>query len=306
MGKWKSALVSHSGMVYQHWSTDSHEELMSLFMLEGAKDKICKVSYVPTQNDYCDISGYRLHIEEDSPPDWWTDELQKSTEKALRDDVQQAIVADDRRVLHAGCYILAGVVRIGRILFGVRIIDGGCARVENGGSARVEYGNNMDVRNGQSMAVLNGGHMQVYCGDGMRVYRGGHMKVRYAHQMLVLRGQRMHVEFGGGMIVQNAGRMTIRFGDRMALHRGEHATIGSGCRMTVQHGDYASVEGGKHMFVQHGGYMHVQKVENMMIAHGEDATVGVNETRAVNDRNETAVGNIGLVKTIYTLSDEEV
>ena len=224
MCEWKSAIVDRTGKVHHHWCTDSHEEIVAIFGLRDDRDHICRVEYSSTTGDVHDINTYALKVDESDAPGWWTVEIAERAEKELRSVVERSIITEDRPILLPGVYIL-GEVAISTLSHGVRIINGGNARINQGRTALVQRGNSMTVQHGDSMTVQRGDSMTVTYGDSMTVKNGGSMTVKNGNSMTVTYGNSMTVTYGGSMTVTYGDSMTVKNGNSMTVQRGDSMTV---------------------------------------------------------------------------------
>ena len=111
-----SALVLRNGdLVCDPEHTDSHEDLVdSIGYADKGNDAFVRVEFLPPDGNYADANAYGLRVDEDVKPDWFNDALEQRIIESLRDRVRRMIVADERRMLLGGCWILAAGANVRR------------------------------------------------------------------------------------------------------------------------------------------------------------------------------------------------
>jgi hypothetical protein len=115
MCQFKSAIVLKNGDIIHSYYTDSHEDLVDMMELrDNGNGGFVRVEFFPRENNYADVSAYKLSVDQPDTPDWWTDEMAKRTETFLREVVKRMIVRENKKCLVGGAYILAGNAQIER------------------------------------------------------------------------------------------------------------------------------------------------------------------------------------------------
>ena len=106
-----SALVTKDGRLLCNPFLDSHEQIIDFFgMQKSDKDKFIqkfvRVEFIPKDDDYFDVDNYKLRIDEDSKPDWFT-EFEERITNELKDKIKSLIIdkATDK-ILCGGVYIV--------------------------------------------------------------------------------------------------------------------------------------------------------------------------------------------------------
>ena len=115
MCRYKSAIVLPNGDLVHHEATDSHE---SLLLWAGLKDDTVQPPFVRveyTSDNLAEIDTYRLRVDQDYLPSWWTPDLAEDVTRRLRGLCERAIIREARQVLLGGPYVLAGDARIERV-----------------------------------------------------------------------------------------------------------------------------------------------------------------------------------------------
>ena len=109
MCKFFSAIVSKEGDLYYNKFIHSHEDIIELFNLrEGIKaDNFIRIEYYPEDNDLSNLSNYQLHVDENTIPDWFNDELKQRTIDRLNFVLEKMIISNQTlKILAGDCYIL--------------------------------------------------------------------------------------------------------------------------------------------------------------------------------------------------------
>jgi len=116
MCRFLSALVLRSGdIICDPEHTDSHEHLIEAHGLsDRGLDAFVRVEFIPVDQNFVDVSSYKLVVDEPGRPDWFESALEERIIESLRDRVRRMIVEDERRLLLGGCWILGphAVVRV--------------------------------------------------------------------------------------------------------------------------------------------------------------------------------------------------
>jgi hypothetical protein len=96
--------------------TESHSELCILHGLnDTAKARLyfARVEFSPPTMDTAHVlDGYKLKIDEDRAPDWFTDEIKESVTDKLRAYIKTIIVTGDVALLVGGQFIIAPGARV--------------------------------------------------------------------------------------------------------------------------------------------------------------------------------------------------
>jgi hypothetical protein len=122
--------------------TESHDELEKIFHLhEGKSLKFAKVEFRPPDIASAHLPAtYKLKIDEERTPDWFTKEVRESVIEKMTDYIKSIIVSGDADILIGGQFIVCGKSKIGFIKNAIIYAISGSAQVEYiSDSAQVEY-----------------------------------------------------------------------------------------------------------------------------------------------------------------------
>ena len=122
MCKFKSGIVVPTAgggfdLLHNPW-TDSHEDLIRLFKLRDTSQangtpRFARVEFSPdSMATSDDVKTYKLTIDEERMPDWFTDEIEKSVISKMRLIIKGMIISGDVDLLCGGVYILAKGARV--------------------------------------------------------------------------------------------------------------------------------------------------------------------------------------------------
>ena len=172
MCEFKSAIITRTGKLYHSPWTDSHEELITIFDLRDNRvGNLCRVEFKPADKAYLDkLDKYKLRIDEERTPDWFTESKQEKVTAELRGIVSRMIIDKPVKLLFGGSYIITKGATIEEVNY-VRIL---CLC---GGTINAVYGGTIeDVRGGTINAVC-GGTIEDVRGGTIEDVRGGTIKV---------------------------------------------------------------------------------------------------------------------------------
>ena len=138
MCRYKSALYLANGDLIHSDATDSHEHLIAWV---GLSDNTLHPNFVRleyTSATLADIETYRLRVDQDILPDWWTNDTAADATRKLRAICERAIVTEARKILLGGAWILAGQANVEQLV-NARVVEmRGTSRVgEMYGTSRV-------------------------------------------------------------------------------------------------------------------------------------------------------------------------
>ena len=120
--------------------TDSHSELMELngFKSDGGmRTTFARVEFYPDEPEHLgDPDKYRLHLDEERAPEWYTDELKERVTVKAREHIARMVVRDKRPLLYGGQWILAKGAEVGKADFCriAAMLDGSELSVMRGGT----------------------------------------------------------------------------------------------------------------------------------------------------------------------------
>ena len=122
MCRYKSAIVLRNGDLVHSDATDSHTDLLDM---AGISDTSMSPNFVRvefTSNYLADIDTYKLRMDQDWLPDWWTPEAAEDATRKLRRICERAIVAEARKCLVGGAWVLRDGANVERIV-SARVIE---------------------------------------------------------------------------------------------------------------------------------------------------------------------------------------
>lgn len=137
-------------------ATDSHEHLILAFGLKESdnlsKNGWVRFEYSPEYNaDVCDITKYRLNIDQDIIPDWVTEEIKESWERKANQLVKGMILIDGKiPILLGGKWVLGGTVVVNMLVNAViaHMQNGTINDMRNGTINNMWGGTIKNMRNG--------------------------------------------------------------------------------------------------------------------------------------------------------------
>jgi len=100
-----SGIASRHETYHLDWS-DRYEDIIEWFNLPDDPDEIVRYEYSPYNDKYDDLTAYLLTVNQDILPDWWHDR-KVEIEAQMAGYVERCIVADRRKILGGGPWILA-------------------------------------------------------------------------------------------------------------------------------------------------------------------------------------------------------
>ena len=122
MCQFKSAIVlqdekSKGGfrLLMSPW-TESHSELCTIFKLNdtaNARLYFARVEFSPKSLDKAYLPDtYKLHIDEERTPGWFTDEIKELVTERMRDYINSIIVSGDVQLLIGGQFVIAPEAKV--------------------------------------------------------------------------------------------------------------------------------------------------------------------------------------------------
>jgi len=115
MCKFKSAIIIQDEkrkggfqVIMSPW-TESHSELITIHKLrDDGKLRFARIEFSPPTMDTAHlIEGYKLTIDEQRTPDWFTEEMKANVSDHMREYVKRMIVTGDVELLIGGQFIIA-------------------------------------------------------------------------------------------------------------------------------------------------------------------------------------------------------
>ena len=127
MCKFKSAIVTRNGDIFEYPETDSHEVIIAAHGLKDDGSPIAsrswiRVEFTPPKDikEITDQSKWELCVDEFSAPDWWA-EIKDSVRENLWIRVKRTMVTDERKCLIGGAWILLSGSKVHQMV-GSRIV----------------------------------------------------------------------------------------------------------------------------------------------------------------------------------------
>ena len=114
---------------YLDWS-DGHEDIIEFYGLPDDPKKIVRYEYAPREGRYDDLASYELRVDQDIVPDWWETRTGQ-IEAEMHARVKRCIVADKRKLLGGGPWILSDGADIDRVVNARIIAMYDSARIEH-------------------------------------------------------------------------------------------------------------------------------------------------------------------------------
>ena len=93
--------------------TESHSALETIFNLHDRGENLCKVEYRPKSMEKAHLpETYKLHIDEERAPSWFTDELKAKVTTRMDRYMRTLIIEGDVDMLIGGQFMVAPGVKI--------------------------------------------------------------------------------------------------------------------------------------------------------------------------------------------------
>jgi hypothetical protein len=150
--------------------TESHSELCQIFKLnDTAKARLyfARVEFSPPSMDTAHLlDGYKLRIDEERTPDWFSDEIKERVTEKLRAYVKAMIVDRDVDLLIGGQFIIAPGARVQCAK--AMVINAIC-----GGTVSAICGGTVSAICGGTVSEIRGGTVSAICGGTVSAIRGG-------------------------------------------------------------------------------------------------------------------------------------
>jgi hypothetical protein len=123
MCQFKSVWLTPDGDLLHSEFTDSHDILARFFKirdLDQNRDlRAIRLEFTwPQDGDLLDLSRWILQVDEDSKPEWATDDVLARAREQLVGIVERSIVRDSRDTIFGGVWLIAPSGRIGELIGG--------------------------------------------------------------------------------------------------------------------------------------------------------------------------------------------
>ena len=113
MCKFLSAIVLKNGDLICDPFIDSHEVLIENYNLrDNNTNNFIRIEYSPNNNDYFDLTKYKLHIDEISIPNWFTNDLNDIITNRLNNILNKIIIKESQDILENRVAILCDGVTV--------------------------------------------------------------------------------------------------------------------------------------------------------------------------------------------------
>ena len=135
-----SGIVLKNGDLLWNPYTDSHEDLVVINNLRDKRgDEFARVEFSPPDLSQMDKPDtYKLKLDQERTPDWWTAKLAEKISDNMRGIVRRMIISGDATMLCGGAYILTSGAKISTIKHARLLVIMGSAKVDYiSGSAQV-------------------------------------------------------------------------------------------------------------------------------------------------------------------------
>ena len=158
--------------------TESHSELCTIFKLnDTAKAKLyfARVEFSPPSMDAAHlIDGYKLRIDEERTPEWFSDEMKELVANKLRAYVKSCIVDGAVELLIGGQFIIApsAKVKCAKAMV-INAICGGTVSEIWGGTVSAIWGGTVSAIWGGTVSAIWGGTVSAIRGGTVSAIRGG-------------------------------------------------------------------------------------------------------------------------------------
>ena len=100
MCKFYSAILMKNGDLKHNPWTSSHEDIIDQFGIkDNGRENFIRVEFIPQNNNYIDVDNYVFNVDENSIPEWFTDELRETTVYKLKLIINSMIIKEDRLIV---------------------------------------------------------------------------------------------------------------------------------------------------------------------------------------------------------------
>jgi len=199
MRKFLSAIVKQDGeIICRPDVTDSHEDLIDFAgLVDDGRDAFVRLEFLPKDDDFADVAAYTLVVDQTNTPDWFDDAMKERVEQSLRDRVRRMIVADDRKILLGGCWIVVDGAKVRRTINATLRIVGGEIKQFSGGRIALIYGGEIKQFRGGTIALIYGGTIEHLVFGTIEQILGGEIKQFYGGTIALIYGGEIERIYGG-------------------------------------------------------------------------------------------------------------
>ena len=177
-----SAIVKRNGdIICKPDCTDSHEDLIDFAgLVDDGRGAFVRVELTPDGNDFANVDDYTFRVDQQDTPDWWTEDLAASVEESLRDRVRRMIIAEDRKIVLGGCWIVVDGATVQKSMNAtIRMI---------GGTIKLIYGGTIERIDGGTIERIDGGTIELIYGGTIERFYGGTIERIYGGTIELIDG----------------------------------------------------------------------------------------------------------------------
>jgi hypothetical protein len=208
MCNFKSAIVVKDGKVkggfrllLSPW-TESHSELCRLFKLNdtaNARLYFARVEFSPPSMDKAHlVDEYKLRIDEERTPEWFSDEIKDAVTDKLRAYIKTIIVDGDVDLLLGGQFIIAPGARVASAhSMVINAICGGTVSEIRGGTVSAIWGGTVSEIRGGTVSEIRGGTVSAIRGGTVSEIWGGTVSEIRGGTVSAIRGGTVSAIWGG-------------------------------------------------------------------------------------------------------------
>ena len=155
--------------------TEHHHELEIIFKLRDVRQNLAKVEFSPESMDTAhQVETYKLKIDEERTPDWFTDEIKESVKEKMTDYVKRMIVTGDVELLIGGQFIIAPGAKVASAnCMVINAISRGTVSAIWGGTVSEISGGTVSEICGGTVSAIRGGTVSEICGGTVSAICGG-------------------------------------------------------------------------------------------------------------------------------------
>ena len=156
--------------------TESHSELCDIYKVkDSARLTFARVEFSPPSMDVAHlVDGYKLRIDEERTPEWFTDEMKEKVSEKMRAYVKSMIVTGDVCLLIGGQFIIApgAKVECAKAMIINAICGGTVSEICGGTVSKICDGTVSAIWSG-TVSEICGGTVSEICGGTVSAIRGG-------------------------------------------------------------------------------------------------------------------------------------
>ena len=139
--------------------TESHSELCTIFKIkDGARLTFARVEFSPPSMDAAHlVSGYKLKIDEERTPEWFSDEMKERVADKMRTYVKSLIVDGDVELLIGGQFVIAPGAKVAcaNAMVINAICGGTVSEIRGGTVSAIRGGTVSEIRGGTVSEIFD-------------------------------------------------------------------------------------------------------------------------------------------------------